>query len=58
MELEIYTDFNRHGAEAVSEAREAECHVGIQLLVGVGEDNVRLHLGRGVEVEAEACREE
>lgn len=58
MELEIYTDFNRHGAEAVSEAREAEWVVGLKLIEGVGENDVRFHWGWGVEVEAESGREE
>ena len=52
MELEIYTDFYRHGAEAVGEAREAEGVVGFQLIEGVGENDVRFHWGWGVEVEA------
>lgn len=58
MELEIYTDFNRHGAEAVSEAREAEWVVGLKLIEGVGENDVRFHWGWGVEVKAESSREE
>ena len=52
MELEIYTDFNRHGAEAVGEAREAEWVVGLKLIEGVGENDVRFHWGWGVEIEA------
>ena len=58
MELEIYTDFYRHGAEAMGEAREAEGVVGFQLIEGVGENDVWFHWGWGVEVEAESGREE